>query len=316
MTNQTAPTAGMSLINWLLLLFLSLLWGGSFFFNGVALQEIPVLTVVFSRVFLAALTLMLVLRIKGITFPMDKNILFAFMVMGLLNNLIPFYLIVSGQTMISSGLASVLNATTPLFTALVAHFLSGEESERLGPRRIAGILCGIGGVAILLGPSIGAVGFTGDQVIGQLAVLAATLSYGFGVVYTRKVSQTGLTPLVTATGQVTATSVMMLPLILLVDQPWTFMGNISGYIFLALGGLAVLSTALAYLVYFHLIGSAGSTNASLVTLVIPVSAILLGSLFLSEDVTPQMVLGMLVIALGLLIIDGRILRRFKQKSPA
>jgi len=274
------------------------------------------MSVVFSRVFLAALTLMVVLKIKGIRFPTDKGILFAFLVIGFINNLVPFSLIVTGQTMISSGLASVLNATTPLFTALVAHFLSREESERLGPRRIAGILCGIGGVGILLGPSIGTVGFTGDQVLGQLAVLAAALSYGFGVVYIRRVGQTGLPPLVIATGQVCATSVMMFPIMLVVDQPWTFITDVSAYVFLALGGLALLSTALAYIVYFHLIRSAGATNASLVTLVIPVSAILMGYLFLSEDVTLQMILGMLVITIGLLIIDGRLLRHFKQKSPA
>ncbi|MBE7636782.1 EamA family transporter [Sneathiella sp. P13V-1] len=305
----------MSLLQWALLLLLSVLWGGSFFFNGVALQQIPVITVVFSRVFLAAIALLIILKIRGISFPTDKDLLFAFIIMGLLNNLIPFCLIVSGQTMISSGLASVLNATTPLFTALVAHFFSREEAERLGPRRISGIMFGIAGVAILLGPTIGTVGFTGDQVIGQIAVLIATLCYGFGVVYTRRVSKSGLPPIVTAAGQLCASSIMMLPIMLVMDQPWAFATELSLHVYVALAGLALLSTALAYILYFHLISSAGATNASLVTLVIPVSAILMGYLFLSEEVTVQMILGMIVIGLGLLIIDGRLLKKNTQKSP-
>jgi len=305
----------MSAFNWGLLILLSLLWGGSFFFTGVAVGEMPVLSIVFSRVFLAALTLFVILWVKKVEIKVSGGILIAFFFMGLTNNLIPFSLIVFGQTMIDSGLSSVLNATTPLFSALIGHFTTSDPGERLGPRRVAGILVGITGVGILLAPSISDLGFSGDDVTGQLSILGAAFSYGIGAVFGRKFGKAGIPPLLAATGQVTATSIMMLPLVLYIDQPWQFIGDLSAYVVISIIALAVISTGFAYIIYFHLISSAGATNASLVTLLIPVSAILLGVLFLNEQVSVQMLAGMFVIGCSLLVIDGRLKFPKKLKSP-
>ncbi|GLQ07750.1 DMT family transporter [Sneathiella chinensis] len=315
MTPCPSPSTGMSLANWGLLLFLSVLWGGSFFFNGVAVQEVPVLSVVFARVFIAACALLLFLKIRGIAFPRDPALLKAFLLMGLINNLIPFSLIVAGQTQIGSGLAAILNATTPLFAAVVAHLATREPSERLTGQRIVGILFGIAGVALMIGPDIRSVGFSGPEVLGQLAILGAALSYGVAVVYGRRFGRAGLSPLVTATGQVSGSSLLLLLPVLLLDRPWTFIPSLSLHVGLSLAALALFSTAFAYILYFRLIHNAGATNASLVTLLVPASAVVLGILFLDEALTTLMVLGMGCIALGLLVIDGRIFRHFGTKKP-
>ncbi|MFT6559670.1 DMT family transporter [Sneathiella sp.] len=313
MSNSSAisQNTSINLFNWFILIILSFLWGGSFFFNGVAVKELPVLTVVLGRVSLAAFALFFYLRIRGHHFPTDLPTLKAFAVIGLVNNLIPFSLIVFGQTHISSGLASILNATTPLFAALVAHLIGNEASEKLTIRRTVGILLGIAGVAIMLGPDIGTYGLSSMAVLGQFAVLGATFLYGFGVVYVRRLSQQGIEPAVSATGQVAATTVILLPIVLIVDQPWTFIASVSDTVLLAIGGLAFFSTAVAYILYFHLIKTAGSTNASLVTLLIPVSAIIMGYLFLGESISLIALAGMGCIAMGLLVIDGRLLNYFR-----
>ncbi len=314
--NSAPKSQSMSLPSWGILILLSLLWGGSFFFNGVAIKELPVFTIVFGRVFFAAILLIIFMKLKGIPFPKESSILLAFLFMGFINNFIPFSLIVAGQAHISSGLASVLNATTPLFTAIVAHFATTDPTERLGTKRIVGILLGIIGVAILLSPKIGSVGFSANEVLGQLAILGAGLAYGIAVVFGRRFGRLGISPVATATGQVTATSILMLPIVLYADRPWEFLSSVSVEASLAILGIALFSTAIAYILYFELIKTAGATNASLVTLVIPVSAMMLGVLFLDEIITPHIVGGMFAIGLGLLVIDGRILKLFHKKSPA
>lgn len=314
-SSSLEQTPGMTLVNWVLLLVLSLLWGGSFFFNGVAVKEVPVLTVVFFRVGIAALALLIFFKIKGISFPFEKKILLAFLMMGFLNNFIPFSLIVAGQNYIGSGLASILNATTPLFAAVVAHVATQEKHERLTARRISGILFGIIGVAIMMVPDIQAAGFGSDMVLGQIAILGAALSYGIAAVYGRRFGRMGISPVLSATGQVSGTTLIMLPMVLLIDKPWTFYSAISLETMMAIIALALFSTAVAYILYFQLIKSAGATNASLVTLIIPASAILLGSAFLGEEITAEALIGMAAIGLGLLIIDGRIFNAFKQKKP-
>ncbi|MCG8492205.1 MAG: DMT family transporter, partial [Sneathiellales bacterium] len=313
-TSSQDQTPGMTLINWILLLILSLLWGGSFFFNGVAVKEVPVLTIVFFRVGIAALALLIFLKIKGVSFPLEKKILLAFLMMGFLNNFIPFSLIVAGQNYIGSGLASILNATTPLFAAVVAHVATKETHERLTVRRISGILFGILGVAIMMAPDIQSAGFGSDMVLGQIAILGAALSYGIAAVYGRRFGRMGISPVVSATGQVSGTTLIMLPMVLLIDKPWSFYSVVSLETVAAIIALALFSTAVAYILYFQLIKSAGATNASLVTLIIPASAILLGSSFLGEKITLEALIGMAAIGLGLLIIDGRIFMIFKGKT--
>lgn len=296
---RPAAPPPMGFADWLLLVALSLVWGGSFFFAKVAVAEVPPLSIVLARVGLAAVALLLVLRLIGQAMPRDRRVWAAFFGMGLLNNLIPFSLIFWGQIRIGSGLAAILNATTPLFTVLVAHVLTADE--KLTPKRLAGVLLGLAGVAVMIGPQ--ALGGLGGEVLAQLAVLGAALSYGFATIFGRRFR--ALPPMVTATGQVSATSLMMLPLVCLVDQPWSL--PVPGWAtLLSLVGLALLSTALAYVLYFKLLARVGATSTALVTLLIPPSAMLLGHLVLAEALSLRAWLGMALIALGLIALDGRL----------
>lgn len=294
---------------WGLLIALSVLWGGSFFFNGVALTALPPLTVVSLRVVLAAGLLVLAVRLAGRQMPADLATWRDFLVMGLLNNVVPFCLIVWGQTRIASGLASILNATTPLATVLVAHLLTGDE--RLTGPKLVGVLAGLAGVAIMIGPAA-LEGTGGRDVAGEMACLGAALSYGFAGIYGRRFGARGIPPLVTAAAQVSASSLVLVPLALVVDRPWLL--PVPGPAAIgAVLGLATLSTALAYVVFFRILAGAGATNAGLVTFLIPVSAILLGTLVLGERLDPRHFAGMGLIGLGLACIDGRWLRR---REPA
>lgn len=234
---------------WLLLVVLSLLWGGSFFFAEVALVELGPLTVVLGRVGFAAPVLVAFVYLSGRRMPAAPRVWGAFLVMGALNNLIPFSLIVWGQVHIDSGLASILNATTPLFTVVLAHFLTRDE--RMTPGRLAGVLLGLSGVAVLIGPA--ALGGLGAHGLGQLAVLGAALSYAFAGIFGRRFK--GLPSSVAAAGMVTGTTVMMLPLALVVEQPWTATPGPAAWF--AVFGLAVLCTALAYLIYFRVLAAPG-----------------------------------------------------------
>jgi len=261
---------------------------------------LPVLTVVVCRVALAAVILHLVMRLRGEAFPLDKTVLGAFLGMGVLNNVLPFTLIVWGQAHIASGLASILNATTPMFTVLVAHMLTADEKLTSG--RVAGVILGVVGVVIMIGGA--ALASLGVGVLAQLACLAAALSYAFAGVFGRRFRRLGVSPLATATGQVTASSLILIPLMLMIDQPWTLPMPGAGVIG-ALLGVAALSTALAYILFFRILATAGATNLLLVTLLIPVTSVLLGIAFLGEMLLPKHMLGMAIIALGLAAIDGR-----------
>ncbi|MCY1297767.1 carboxylate/amino acid/amine transporter [compost metagenome] len=241
--------------------------------------------------------------------PRDPRVWLAFFGMGLLNNLIPFSLIVWGQTHIASGLASILNATTPLFGVIVAHLLT--DDEKLTVNRFAGVVVGFLGVAMMIGPA--ALGGLGSNLVAQLAVLGAALSYSLAGVFARRFKRMGVAPIVTATGQVSAASIMLVPLSLLVDHPWTL--TMPGLdVWAAIVGIALVSTALAYVLFFRILETAGVTNLMLVTFLIPVSAILLGAMFLGETLEPKHFLGMTLIAAGLAAIDGRLLRLFSRPA--
>ncbi len=298
----------MTALDWGLLLALSLLWGGSFFFVGVAVHAIPPLTLVVLRVGIAALALAIVLRAMGESLPRSPRVLAAFAGMGFLNNAVPFTLIVFGQTQIPSGLAAILNATTPLFTVLVAHVFTRDE--RITPAKLAGVGVGFLGVVAMIAPSLA--GAAGAPMGAQLACLAAALSYAFAGVYGRRFKALGVKPLAAATGQVAASTLMLLPLALAVDRPWTLPQPGLGALAAVLG-LALLSTALAYALYFRLLASAGATNLLLVTFLIPVSAIVLGIGVLHERLAPRHLLGMALIAAGLAAIDGRALRLLSRR---
>lgn len=290
--------------DWAMLSALSVIWGGSFFFTGIAVKELPPFTIVAARVGLAALALLAGLRIAGIPMPRAPKVWAAFFGMGLMNNMIPFSLIVWGQGHIASGLASILNATTPLFGVVVGHFLTRDEKMSGG--RLAGTIVGFAGVALMIGPS--ALSGLGSHLLAELAVLGAALSYAFAGIYGRRSKAMGINPIVTATGQITASALLMIPLALLIDRPWTLaMPGVPTIA--ALVAIALISTAFAYIIFFRILASAGATNLMLVTFLIPVSAILLGWLFLDEVLSPQHFVGMATIVAGLILIDGRVQRR-------
>lgn len=294
------PSHTMTPRDWGLLLLLSLLWGGSFLFVGIAVGGLPPLTIVFLRVTLAAVALHAVLRVLHISLPRDASCWRAFLAMGLLNNAIPFSLIVWGQTQIASGLASILNATTPLFTVLAAHWLTSDERMTRG--RVSGVMIGFAGVIALIGPE--ALRGAGTALLPQLAVLAAACSYACAGLFGRRFRRMGVTPLATATGQVTASSLCMLPVALLFDRPWT-LATPDLKVCLAVLALALLSTALAYFVFFRILATAGAVNLSLVTFLIPVSAMFMGAAVLGERVQAADLMGLALIGVGLAAIDGR-----------
>lgn len=292
----------MSAGTWLMLMALGLLWGGSFFFAGVAVKHVPPFSLAFLRFALAALALHIFIAGRFGIYGVFRARWRPFLVLGLFNNVLPHSMIFLGQTEIGAGLASILNATTPIWTVIAAHFLT--EDEKLTGRKMAGTLIGLAGTVVLFSPqlSIGA-----DVPLWAMALpLVAAISYGFAAVWGRQFRD--VPPPVTAAGQLTASTLIILPLVMFHDMPWRLpappVGTIGAVI-----ALALLSTALAYILYFRLISTAGATNASLVTLLVPPSAILLSTLFLGERMGIEDWLGLALIILGLLVLDGRLTDR-------
>lgn len=292
----------MSARDWGQLLLLGGLWGGSFFFARIAVAEIPPLALVLYRVSIAALVLHLWLRIRGVSFAPVLARPGSFLCLALLNNVIPFSLIFTGQTKIGAGLASVLYATTPLWTILVANLLTVDE--KLSTAKLAGVGLGIAGAAVMIGP--GLLSDLGRPTWAKLAVIGAAISYALAVVYAKRFRD--IRPSVVATGQLTAATILMVPIVFLLygaDEIVTSTPSI----WMAVGILGVFTTAVAFILYFNLIASAGATNASLVTLLVPASAIMLGSLFLGERLEPYEFAGLALILSSLLVVDGRLFRR-------
>jgi drug/metabolite transporter (DMT)-like permease len=260
---------------------------------------LPTTTVVLGRVGLAALALNLYLILLGQRLPTGWADWRAFIVMGLLNNVIPFSLIAWGEIRIASGLASILNATTPIFTVLAAHWLTANE--RLTPAKAAGVALGFTGAAVLIGNDALA-GLGGADLTGEFACLLAALVYAFAGIYGRRFK--GMNPIHAATGQVTGSTLVLAPLAAAIDRPWLLPAP-GLEIWAAFLGTAILCTALGYVLYFRILAAAGATNLLLVTLLLPVSALLLGWAFLGESIGARAPIGMALIAAGLAAIDGR-----------
>jgi drug/metabolite transporter (DMT)-like permease len=303
MSSQAPIHKAMTPLEWGLLLALSVLWGGSFFFNAVAVRQLPTFTIVVCRVVLAAAVLLAVLPFIGVKMPTERPIWAAFLGMGILNNVVPFTLIVWGQAHIGSGVASILNATTPLFTVVVAHWMTDDEKMTGG--RLIGVFVGLFGVAIMIGGD--ALRSLSVDMTAEIACLGAAISYAFAGVFGRRFRVMNVAPVATAAGQVITSSIIMVPTILLVDHPWTLPAPSMATIG-ALLGVATLSTALAYILYFQILATAGATNIVLVTFLIPVSAIILGVVVLGEEPQPKHFFGMAMIGAGLVAIDGRLWR--------
>ncbi|MBE1506100.1 DMT family transporter [Rhizobium viscosum] len=292
----------MSAKDWGQLALLGALWGGSFFFARIAVSEIPPLALVLYRVAIAALALHLWLRLCGISFAPVLARPGSFLCLALLNNVIPFSLIFTGQTEIGAGLASVFYATTPLWTILVANALTPDE--KISALKIAGVAIGIAGAAVMIGP--GLLSNLGGPTWAKLAVIGAAVSYAFAVVYAKRFN--GISPTAVATGQLTGATILMPPIVFFFYSPADIVTS-SVPIWMAVLVLAILTTAFAFILYFNLIASAGATNASLVTLLVPVSAILLGAVFLGERLETFEFGGMTLIMASLIVIDGRLFRR-------
>lgn len=297
-----AAQRGMNARDWTMLILLGAIWGGSFFFARVAVAEIPPLNLVLFRVAIAALVLHLYLAIAGPSFRLAFPMAASFVALALLNNIIPFTLMFLGQTELGAGLASILNATTPFWTMILANLVT--DDEKLSWNKVAGVALGLAGTAVMIGP--GLLAGLGGPVWAKAALIGTALSYACAGIYARRFR--ALPPQIVATGQLTASTIIMIPVVLLWHGP-TDLFSASAPVWAAVLGLAVLATSFAYILFFALIRSAGATNTSLVTLIVPVSAILLGAVFLAERLEIFEVAGMGLIAAGLLTIDGRLSRR-------
>lgn len=300
--NSDQPHIAISNRDWGLLLFLGAIWGASFFFGRIAVAEIPPFSLVFLRVAIAALTLIAWLAMRGQELSRIIKFSAPFALLSILNNIIPFSLIFTGQIEIGAGLASVLNATTPFWTIVLATFLT--SNERATKLKLIGVMLGIIGTAIMVGPDL-AQGL-GAPWWAKLAVVGAAISYGFAGIFAKRFSD--LKPTTIAASQLVWSTILIAPMAFVVDGSALF--RVSDLaIWSSVIALAVLCTAFAYILFFTLISSAGASNTSLVTLIVPVSALLLGTLFLGEVLTLYEITGMVLIGIGLLVIDGRLFAR-------
>ena len=302
-----SATLALDLNSTIMLLMLAAVWGGSFFFAEIALREIPPLTITLYRVMWALPILALIVLLKGIYVPRSLKVWGAYLVMGALNNAIPFSLIFWGQTQIESGLASILNGTTAMFAAVVAGLLLRDES--LTVKKIFGAVLGLTGVAFIMGPRALADFNLSD--LAQLAILGATLSYAFAGVWGKTVLA-GQPPLMNAFGMLIGSTVLMIPIVLMFDGPPNL--ELSKGVWGALIGLASLSTALAYVLYFAILARAGAANLLLVTLLIPPFAVGLGVLFLNEQMKLEALIGFAIIGLGFTVTDGRLFSLVFQRT--
>jgi drug/metabolite transporter (DMT)-like permease len=290
----------MSLKDWWLLTVLAALWGGSFFFARIAVAEIHPLTLVLLRVSIAAVALNVYLLATGRSLAAARALAPAFFVMGLLNNVVPFSLMFAGQTELGAGMASVLNATTPFWTIMLAAALGSEE--KTGWNRVAGILLGIAGTAVMMGP--GLLAGLGGPVWAKFALIGTAVSYACAALYARRLR--GVAPALLATGQFTASTAIMVPLVAILLGGGWMPASVSTQAWASVAALALLSTAFGYILFFRLMASAGAVNTSLVTLIVPVFAMLLGGIFLGERLETFEIAGMILVGIGLLVIDGRL----------
>lgn len=285
-----------------MLLLLGALWGGSFFFARIAVMEIHPLTLVLFRVAIAAFALQLYLASAGPSFRLALPLAGSFFGLAILNNIIPFTLMFAGQTELGAGAASILNATTPFWTMLLANLVT--DDEKLSWNKITGVLLGIAGTVVMIGPDV--IASSGAPAWAKFALVGTALSYACAALYARRFR--ALPPQIIATGQLTASTIIMIPVVLLWNgTAGLFDASLAAW--LSVLGLALLATSVGYILFFALINSAGATNASLVTLIVPVSAILLGALFLGERLHWFEFAGMALIGFGLIIIDGRLFHR-------
>lgn len=292
---------------WLFIGILSILWGGAFFLIEVGLRSYPPITLVFMRLVLAVPPMWIAMRLMGECLPTEPRIWSLLAIVGALNCALPFILFFWGQQYLDSGYASILNATTPLWGVITAHFLTSDEKAT--PARIIGLLIGMAGIVVMVGPE--AMKGLSNNLLAQIACIISTIFYSFAAIYGRRLSQTELTPMAVATGQTMMAALMMVPVVAVMDQPWTMAAprldsTLAGVT------LAIFSTALAYTLYFRLIDRSGASNAQLVAFLMPILAVILGIAFLGESLSGGQIAGAGLIAVGLAILDGRLVARFQK----
>lgn len=310
-----APTPTMDSKSWLMLMILSIIWAGSFLLTEIALEELPPLAIMTARVTIGAIGLYGMMLVAGVGFPSRDQVaplklVGAFMVLGILNNVIPFSVLVWGQTHMSASLASILNATMPLFTVILAHYFTLDE--KITPNKLIGVLIGIAGVAVIVGEH--GIDFSSGSNFAKIAILGAPLSYAVAALIARRFAAWNLSPLFVAFGQSAAASVVALPLTTFVENPWGI--SVSGAGWASLIALGLFCSSVAYLIYFRLIATAGATNTSLITLTIPPFAVVSGVLLLGESLSLAQVAGMALILFGLLVTDGRLKLRSRGRARA
>ena len=297
----------MGAAEWGYLLALAAAWGGIFLFNRFVLASFPPLTAVFLRVGIAAPILVALVYLRGERLPRSLSLWSAFAVMGFLNNALPFTLFVWAQQTIASGLASIINATTPFFTVLLAHAMTADE--RMSGAKIAGVLLGMAGVVAVIGPET--LGGLGRDAVAEIVLLIAPISYACAGLWGRRFRS--LTPAVAAAGMVVSSSILMLPLALWHDRPWTL--SPSAFSWAAVAAQAAIGTALAYWLYFRILRTAGATNLLLVTFLMPPAALALGAVFAGERFAWTAFAGLALIFLGLAAIDGRASGLLRRRRP-
>ena len=292
----------MGLLDWIRLIILSLLWGGSYIWIEIALLTISPLMIVFFRVFMASIFLLSVCKILKLSFVINKRLFIIFLMMSLFNNVIPFNLIAWGQSQITASVSSILNATTPLFTVILAHYWPNGEKATLN--RIIGVVVGICGVSILMGFSFDDLN---NSIDGQIAILLASVSYAISVLFGKQIDSS-IHPAISATMMLCISSIILMPIVIYMGVDFIAVSKIESMI--PLLGLSIFSTAVAYLIFYKLIKNIGS-NVMLVTLLMPISAIFMSIIFLGESIATQHIIGLILILIGLILVDGRILERFR-----
>jgi len=292
----------MGLFDWIRLIILSLLWGGSYIWIEIALLTISPLMIVFFRVFMASIFLLSVCKILKLSFVINKRLFIIFLMMSLFNNVIPFNLIAWGQSQITASVSSILNATTPLFTVILAHYWPNGEKATLN--RIIGVVVGICGVSILMGFSFDDLN---NSIDGQIAILLASVSYAISVLFGKQIDSS-IHPAISATMMLCISSIILMPIVIYMGVDFIAVSKVESMI--PLLGLSIFSTAVAYLIFYKLIKNIGS-NVMLVTLLMPISAIFMSIIFLGESIATQHIIGLILILIGLILVDGRILQRFR-----
>ena len=291
--------------DWLMIFCLGGLWGSSFFFVELLLETLSPFLIVYLRITLAAILLLFILLIKQVKVAFNASLIFNLFIMAMLNNVLPFLLIAYGQQSVTGGLASILNANTSLLTILIAPLLI--PSEKLSFNRVGGAIIGVCGVIV-------AVGYENifqiyENNLGKYLILLATLSYALASVWA-KLRLDGVPALISATGMLTGSAIILTPIAFFYN--FDELANLSLSAFSMSALFAILCSVLAYIIYFKILESAGASNLLVCTVIIPPSAILLNSLFLNQAVSQSEIIGLLIIIVGLIVLDGRYIKSSEQ----